>query len=239
VTRRFGRAKKFKLLSTLPNTERALEALRSLRTATYFGLMQSENNVVTITSSAPEEGKSFMAINFSDVCASAGAKVCVVDADLRRGYLRKYTDLTRGTKGLSEHLAGQIGLEEVKHVIKENLTLIPTGAYPPNPAELLMNDKFTELLDILRKQYDLVIIDTPPVLAVTDPIIVMRNAGVKLAVVRHQKTDLSAIEGLKNITDRGGVPIDGIIVNDFNHRVTRGYKTYAYTGRYEYRAKKS
>lgn len=233
------RRKDFQLVKNLNDTDVVIEALRSLRTAVSFGLMDSDNQTVSITSAAPEDGKSFVSINFADICSTTGSRVCLVDTDMRRGYLARYFGLSRRTKGLSEFLAGKAALDEVKYTREDaQFTLIPCGDYPPNPAELLLSYKFKSLLSELKAEYDLIIFDTAPVLAVTDPMIVMRQVGVALAVVRHLKTEVHAIEGMRNIVHRNNLKLDGVIVNSFDPRSVSGYQSESYTGQYRYKAAK-
>src|SRR6185369_4091098 len=121
------------------------------------------NNRVLVTGATPGVGKSFVSANFAAILASAGKRVLLVDADLRKGHLNYYFD-TKRERGLSEIVAGSIKpTEAIRRAVLPNLDLLTTGVLPPNPAELMMSGAFALALDDLSAQYDLVIMDTPPV----------------------------------------------------------------------------
>ena len=218
----------------------AIEGLRSLRTSLHFGLIESQSRSILITRAAPDAGKSFTAINLAVVAAQAGRKVCLVDADLRRGYLRRYFDLPKNIKGLSEYLAGTATLDEI--VISgpvPGLSFIPTGRFPPNPSELLLRQELGALLAKLDSQYDLTIVDAPPVLAVTDPIIIGRSVGATIAVVRFDQTPAGEIEAIKRQFQTAGIRLMGAVLNGFDPRraaSASGYG-YGYSYRYDYRGR--
>src|SRR5690606_725837 len=128
---------------------------------------------LAITSPAPAAGKSFVSTNLAVVSAQAGQSVCLVDADLRRGQLHRYAGIPRESLGLADVLAGKISWEEALHEGPvPGLYIMPTGQLPPNPSELLMRHTLSELIQSLSGRFDLSILDCPPVLAVTDPVIV-------------------------------------------------------------------
>ena len=160
------------LLAETNPADLAIEALRGLRTSLHFAMMEAKNNVVMISGPAPGIGKSFVSVNFAAVLAKTGQKVLIVDADMRKGYLQRQFNL-KWDDGLSDLLSGKL---EIKDVVKasgiENLDLVTRGAVPPNPSELLMHPRFEDFVTWASKEYDIVLIDTPPVLAVTDPSIV-------------------------------------------------------------------
>ncbi|MEL6584551.1 MAG: polysaccharide biosynthesis tyrosine autokinase [Pseudomonadota bacterium] len=223
-----------KLLREIPNTEQSQEALRSLRTAIFFGFAD-DNKTVSITSAAPEEGKSFVSANLADVCGQTGQNVVLVDTDMRRGYLAKYYGISRTMPGLAEYLSGAVELDEVLYKpAGTNFTLIPTGKYPPNASELLLKPQFGDLVEKLREQFELTVFDTAPLLAVTDPVIVMRHVGLALAVVRHQKTEIQSAKAMGTIVERANLRLSGLIVNSFNRKSGGGQKYYAYSGQYRY-----
>src|SRR5690606_15802596 len=129
-------------------------------------------------SAAPAAGKSFTATNLAVVAAQAGQRVCLIDADLRRGYLRRYFGVQKNAPGLAEYLASEKTLEEVMHAGPvPNLSVITSGRFPPNPSELLMRAEFPALLERLNQDYDLILVDAPPTLAVTDPVVIGRFTG--------------------------------------------------------------
>ncbi|HSF65000.1 MAG TPA: polysaccharide biosynthesis tyrosine autokinase [Paracoccaceae bacterium] len=206
----------------------AVEALRSLRTALHFGMLDAGSKAVLITSTAPEAGKSFTSVNLAVVAAQAGQKVCLIDADMRRGYLRRYFGLDRGAPGLAEHLAGDRPLDEVLHPGPvPGLTFLPTGQYPPNPSEILMRPSYPAMMASLSERFDLVLVDSPPVLAVTDPVILARATGAVIAVVRHMVTAPGEVEALRRAFETAGMRVTGAVLNGW--RASEGAR---YGGRY-------
>ena len=213
-----------------------IEALRSLRTSLHFGMLDAKTNTILLTSAAPGAGKSFTAVNLATVAAQAGQKVCIVDADLRKGYLRRYFGVEKGTPGLAEFLAKEKTLDEV--LIQgpiEGLSLISTGRYPPNPSELLMRAEFENLLLSLNKQFDLIIVDSPPVLAVTDPIVIGRFTGTTIIIARHMMTMLGEVEAVRRMFEIAGVKVTGAILNGY--KASEGGSQYEYSSyRYSYKS---
>lgn len=207
-----------------------VEALRSLRTSLHFGMLDAQTNTILLTSAAPGAGKSFTAINLAAVAALAGQKVCLVDADLRKGYLRRYLNKEKDTPGLAELLAGDKTVDDV--LIQgpvDGLSVILTGRYPPNPSELLMRAEFEALLKTLDQRFDLIIIDSPPVLAVTDPVVIGRYAGATILVTRHMETMMGEVDAVRRIFETSGVKVTGAILNGY--KLSEGSK---YGGQYQY-----
>lgn len=207
-----------------------IEALRSLRTSLHFGMLDAKTNTILLTSAAPGAGKSFTAINLATVAAQAGQKVCLMDADLRKGYLRRFIGREKGTPGLAELLVKEKTLAEV--MIKgpvEGLSIITSGRYPPNPSELLMRADFETLLETLNKDFDLIIVDSPPALAVTDPVVIGRYTGATIVIARHLETMAGEIEAVRRTFETSGVKVTGAILNGY--KVSEGAK---YGGQYHY-----
>lgn len=207
-----------------------IEAMRSLRTSLHFGMLDAKTNTVLLTSAAPDAGKSFTAVNLATVAAQAGQKVCLVDADLRKGYLRRYFGKERDTPGLAEILAREKTLGEV--LVEgpvEGLSVILSGRYPPNPSELLMRAEFEALLTALDQQFDLIIVDSPPALAVTDPVVIGRYTGATIIVARHMETMIGEIDAVRSMFERAGVKVTGAILNGY--KVSEGNK---YGGQYQH-----
>ena len=231
--------KKKKVLPVLAiknNDDIAIESLRSMRTAIHFTLRTAKNNIIMISGPAPEIGKSFISTNLAVILAQSQKRVLLIDADLRRGYLHKYF-ADNNTAGVSEHLNGQISLDSIiRHTEVEGLDIITRGKSPTNPSELLSAEDFATMLDALSAQYDHIIIDTPPVLAVTDAIIVSQYAGVNLIIARHGKTNMKELEITLNRFEQAGGKVNGIILNDVQ-RSAAGYG-YGYNYSYAYKAHK-
>lgn len=219
-----------------------IEALRSLRTSLHFGMLDATTNTVLLTSAAPGAGKSFTAVNLATVAAQAGQKVCIVDADLRKGYLRRYFGKEKDAPGLAELLAKEKTLEEV--LIQgpvEGLSIITTGRYPPNPSELLMRAEFETLLQTLNDRFDLIIIDGPPALAVTDPVVIGRYTGATILIARHLETMMGEIEAVRRTFETAGVKITGAILNGYKmaEGAKYGSQYHYYNYRYSYKNDKA
>ena len=214
----------------------AIESLRSMRTAIHFAMSQAKNNIIMISGPAPEVGKSFISINLATILAQSNKRVLIIDGDMRRGYLHKYFN-SDTQPGLAEYLNTQQTLESIiKPTEVDNLDVITRGKSPVNPSELLSSAKLSELLDQVSPLYDHIIIDTPPVLAVTDGIIISQYAGVNLVIARYAKSQMKELELTINRFEQVGVKINGFILNDIQ-RATGGYG-YGYNYAYAYKASK-
>lgn len=218
----------------------AVEALRSLRTALQFAMMDTTNNRVLITGGTPGIGKSFVSANFSAVMASAGKRVLLIDADMRKGHLNQYFGVPR-EGGLSEMISGSVSREQgIRRGVVPNLDFITTGTLPPNPAELLVSGSFSRLLDALSDEYDLVIIDSAPVLVAADTLSIASYVGVLLLVARAGQTYIGDIhESARRLVQSGKAPT-GVLFNALDlsrrHFGKYGYKYGAYNyGSYNYR----
>lgn len=233
-TKRKVSAKEGLLLATANPTDLAIESLRALRTSLHFAMLEASNNVIAIGGPSPEVGKSFISSNLAAICAQSGQKVLLIDADLRKGYLHNIFKVGVD-KGLSELLSGRLALSEVVHSTEvDNLHFMPRGQIPPNPSELLMHSNFNQLLAQVSKQYDLVIIDTPPVLAVTDPVIISAQAGTTLMVSRFAKNPLKEVEVAMRRYQQNGINVKGIVFNAVERKAS-AYGNYGYYN-YEYKS---
>ncbi|MFH3991032.1 polysaccharide biosynthesis tyrosine autokinase, partial [Acinetobacter baumannii] len=182
--------KSIPILAVKNSDDIAIESLRSIRTAIHFALANAKNNIIMIAGPSPEVGKSFISTNLATIFAQGNKRVLLIDADMRRGYMHKYFDVDV-KPGLSELLSGQADLQKVLHKTQvANLDVITRGKSPTNPSEILSSNQFKELLEQLQSQYDHIIIDTPPVLAVTDGIIISQYTGVNLIVARYAKSQM-------------------------------------------------
>lgn len=223
------------ILAVKDSDDIAVESIRSIRTTIHFSLTEAKNNIIAISGPAPEVGKSFIAANLGAILAQGGKKVLVMDGDMRRGYLHKYFNQDTAP-GLSELLLGTHTLEQViKADSYEGLYFISRGKNPSNPAELLGSQKFQALLSELCAQFDHILIDTPPALAVTDGVIIAQSAGVNLLVVRHAKTQMKELELTINRFEQAKVKVNGVILNDVQKGVA---SSYGYNYAYVYTANK-
>ena len=201
------------LLSVTAPTELAIESLRSLRTSLHFAMLEARNNVLMISSPTPGVGKSFVSSNLAVIIAQTGKRVLLIDADMRKGYLHKVFNLTP-KHGLSDTLAARLKSKEViNHTEVRNLDFISCGFAAPNPSELLMHDNFSKMIGDLSPLYDLVIVDTPPILAVTDATLVGRQSGTCLLVTRFGVSTAKEIEACKRRLMHNGILIKGAIFN--------------------------
>lgn len=216
----------------------AIEALRGLRTGLRFTLAARNARTVMITSCAPSDGKSFVALNLAMVNAQLGTRVLLIDADMRRGKLGRNFGITRRDNGLAQVLVGECDIAAaVHHDTETGLDFLGTGGLPPNPAELLETSAFSDLLSVLSERYDLVIVDAPPVLAVSDAAIIGQKTDIVLMVIRHLVTARpelqSALKSLENV----GITPAGAIINQYDMKKSRyGQHGYHY-GAYSYKYK--
>ncbi|EOG1928634.1 polysaccharide biosynthesis tyrosine autokinase [Acinetobacter baumannii] len=228
--------KSIPILAVKNSDDIAIESLRSIRTAIHFALANAKNNIIMIAGPSPEVGKSFISTNLATIFAQGDKRVLLIDADMRRGYMHKYFDVDV-KPGLSELLSGQADLQKVLHKTQvTNLDVITLGKSPTNPSEILSSNQFKELLEQLQSQYDHIIIDTPPVLAVTDGIIISQYTGVNLIVARYAKSQMKELELTVNRFEQAGVKVNGFILNDIQ-RASAGYG-YGYNYAYAYKAQK-
>ncbi|MFA3362617.1 polysaccharide biosynthesis tyrosine autokinase [Acinetobacter baumannii] len=230
--------KNIPILAVKNSDDIAIESLRSIRTAIHFALANAKNNIIMIAGPSPEVGKSFISTNLATIFAQGDKRVLLIDADMRRGYMHKYFDVDV-KPGLSELLSGQADLQKVLHKTPvANLDVITRGKSPTNPSEILSSNQFKELLEQLQSQYDHIIIDTPPVLAVTDGIIISQYTGVNLIVARYAKSQMKELELTLNRFEQAGVKVNGFILNDIQ-RASAGYGYgYGYNYAYAYKAQK-
>ncbi|MEZ8243919.1 polysaccharide biosynthesis tyrosine autokinase [Vibrio splendidus] len=221
------------LLAESNPADLSVEALRGLRTSLHFAMLEAKNNILMISGPAPGIGKSFISTNFAAVAAKTGQKVLLIDADMRKGYLQQSFGVN-WDNGLSDVLSGkQEFAQSIKGTPVENLDIITRGQVPPNPSELLMHPRFAELMEWAAKEYDLVIVDTPPVLAVTDPSIVGAFAGTTLMVARYGQNTIKEIDVARNRFEQSGIEVKGVIFNAIEKKASSsygyGYYNYAYS----------
>lgn len=222
------------ILAVKNSDDIAIESLRSMRTAIHFALSNARNNIVMISGPAPEVGKSFISTNLAAILAQSQKRVLLIDADLRRGYIHKYFNQTP-QPGLSEYLNKQVNLNQViKATDIPGLDLLTRGKSPVNPSELLSTPLFGEMLTQLSSQYDHILIDTSPILAVTDGIIISQHAGVNLLIARYAQTQMKELELTVNRFEQAGVKVNGVILND----IQRSSAGYGYNYAYAYKANK-
>jgi tyrosine-protein kinase Etk/Wzc len=228
------------LLAVSHPTDLAIEALRSLRTSLHFAMHEADNNRLMISGPSPQVGKTFVSVNLAVVIAQTGLRVLLIDVDMRKGYLHKVLGVS-SDHGLSDILARRCDVATAIHKTAiDNFDFVSRGQIPPNPSELLMHANFNALLEQASKQYDLVILDTPPLLAVTDAAIVGRLSGTNLIVTRYGLNPAKEIELTVRRFTQNGVVIKGAIFNGVEKKASNkyGYSDYGYY-HYAYASDKS
>lgn len=238
LTKNVGKNKRRKnesdaLLAIENPADLAVEAIRSLRTSLHFAMMEAKNNVLMISGASPNAGKTFISTNLAAIIASTGKKILFIDADLRKGYVHKMLGFSESA-GLSNILSGQKKIEDVVTTVKNaGFDYISRGNIPPNPAELLMHPRFENLLTWATNNYELVIIDTPPILAVTDAAIIGKYAGTTLLVARFESNTVKEISVSIKRFEQSGIAIKGCILNGVVRKASSyysyGYNHYGYS----------
>ncbi len=204
----------------------SMEAYRSLRTSIQYSGIDTELKSLVVTSSIPGEGKSTVASNLAKSFSKMNKKVLLIDADLRKPTIHKKLQLSNQV-GLSDLIVQKFNPSEVIQKVDDQFDVLTAGKIPPNPAELVGSEKMSQLLSYLKETYDYIIIDTPPVLSVTDPQLLALKADGTLMVIREgkarQKLILNAYKELKKLN----VNVIGSILNDCGQKMG-GYSQYYY-----------
>lgn len=220
-----------------PNSGSA-EAFRALRTALMLSSPSTPPQVILVTSAMTKEGKSFVSTNLAAVLAQSGEKVLLVDSDMRRPAVNRYLGLPMN-RGLSACLAGTENADAVTVPVHEipALYVLPAGQTPPYPAELLGSEALPQLVRRWREQFRYIVIDTPPVLAVTDAVVSARVADVVVVVVRSEKTRQQSLIRTRDMLKKARAVIAGVVVNDLSldsieYRQYYGYYGNDYQGYY-------
>ncbi|HHU4122161.1 TPA: polysaccharide biosynthesis tyrosine autokinase [Raoultella ornithinolytica] len=211
----------------------AIEAIRGLRTSLHFAMMEARNNVLMISGASPNAGKTFVISNLAAVISQTGKKVLFIDTDMRKGYTHKLFN-ENNTNGLSDILSGKVEINRaLKKVASGGFDFISRGMAPPNPAELLMHRRFGELLNWASENYDIVVLDTPPILAVTDAAIIGNYVGTTLLVARFELNTAKEIEVSVKRFEQAGVTVKGCILNGVVKKASSyygyGYSHYGYS----------
>ncbi len=211
------------------------EVYQSLRTALLFASRGEGAQILMITSAGPGEGKSTTARWLAETLAASGSRVLLIDADLRKPSVHRYLEADRNT-GLTSVVLGEISLEDavVRPSEASGLELLPSGPLPPNPPEMFGKESFLRLLEEARKRYDWVVLDTPPVISVTDPVVCSPLADMVLFVVQYGRLDRRVVIGALRQLARAGARVVGAVLNrvdlEREHHYAEGY----YAGYYHY-----
>jgi len=211
------------------------ESFRSIRSNLKYFLKDNENAVIAVSSTISGEGKTFISVNLANVLAILGKKVLVVGLDLRKPRIHKMLDI-ENNKGLSTYLSG---IDKYNEIIQktaiENLYYTPAGPIPPNPAELIESQKMKEFFDKARKEFDYIIIDTPPIAVVTDALLIASLTDMYLLVVRQRYTSKNTLGLIQELYRNKTLKNIGIVINDISVSGYYGYGLrYGYSGGYGY-----
>jgi tyrosine-protein kinase Etk/Wzc len=227
LSEKFEKGKKHTLLSANHADDVAVESVRGLRTWLNFAFLEAKNNALLITGPAPGVGKSFLSANLAYVMANAGKKVLIIDADMRKGHLHRYFDIDRAP-GLSDVLEDMVQAKEAIHsTATDKLFVMPTGPIPKHPSELLQEDRFASVLQEFADEFDYVLIDSPPILAVTDATTIGRLTAGALLVVMADAHPLRELQQSVKTLRRSGTDVLGVVFNDMDtSRGSYGYGKY-------------
>lgn len=211
----------------------AIEAIRGLRTSLHFAMMEARNNVLMISGASPNAGKTFVSSNLAAIIAQTGKKVLLIDTDMRKGYSHKLFHVDNNN-GLSDILSGKTEVANaIKNIPAAGFDFISRGMAPPNPAELLMHKRFGDLISWASQHYDMVVLDTPPILAVTDAAIIGNYVGTTLLIARFEQNTAKEIEVSIKRFEQSGIVVKGCILNGVVKKASSyygyGYSHYGYS----------
>ena len=208
-----------------------VEAYKTMRTNIMFMLAKQNGKVLAFTSANASDGKSTTSINIAIAFSQLGGKIIVIDADMRRSSIHKKMRMDN-SNGLSNVLAGFSTFEDAVQVANPNLDVLTAGPTPPNPSELLGSLTFDALIEKLREKYDYVIIDTPPINIVTDPLLIGPRTDGMVLVVRDSYSPRDSIRRAINSAKFANIKILGAVMNGANPKNTRRYTYSRYSYKY-------
>lgn len=215
------------ILANIDPEDIAIESLRCFRTTLLFSMPEFRNNIVLISSPTRNLGKSFVTVNLASVLAASGKRVLLVDADFREGNLHHYFETDR-RNGLAESIANVSLLKQaIRRNVQPNLDFLSTGNIPPNPSEYLLHPNFSTVLESASAEYDIVLIDPPPVLMVSDVLTIASHAGSVFILTRSDVTTESEINETIKRLNHAGISPQGILFNDLKMRVHQ-FDKYSY-----------
>lgn len=210
------------------------EIFKTLRTNMQFMTSNKGLKTILVTSSIPGEGKSWVSSNLATTFAQEGKRVIIIDADMRKGRIHSIFNIDK-KPGLSNYLSGVSDIKEKDNILNyikkteiENLNVIPAGDVPPNPSELLGNNKMEDLITTLRNMFDIIIFDGTPCLLVTDALILARKLDSTLIVTSYKTTKMGNVEKVKKSIENVGGKIAGIVINKIPISAKKYENTYYY-----------
>lgn len=217
------------------------ESIRSIRTNLAFSSLDKDIKIIINTSPESGDGKSFITANLAIAYAQEGKKVLLIDADLRRGRQHEIFEVMNATSGGYSNLVlnynDDIQLEKyIFPTFDKNVDILPTGPTPPNPVELLASESNKKLLERLKRQYDLIIMDCPPIIGLSDALILARIADISMITVSAKKTKMENLEKAKKQFEQANIKISGVILNQVP---TQGSSYYNYYYNSDYYGEKT
>ena len=193
------------------------ESFRTIRTNLQYIASEKKQKVIAVTSTVGGEGKTFCSMNLASIFALSGNKTILIGGDLRKPKIKQDFEI-KSDIGLSNYLIGKVEKKDIIFKTElQHLNVIPSGPTPPNPAELLEGEKMIELITMLKKDYDCIVLDTPPIGLVTDGVVLMKNADISLFVVRHNYTKIKSLSIVNNLHHQKIIQNLNIIINDFSY----------------------
>lgn len=207
------------------------EEIKKIRTNLKFSAINGDVRVICVTSSLPGEGKSLISANLAASFAQYDEKVLLIDCDLRKGRQKQLFNVANNkAQGLSKLLINKRWDKEYKDYIKEtkidNLSVIPTGVFPPNPSELLSNERFAKLLEKLKNDYSVIILDCPPIEGLSDALVVSTLADATILVTKYKSTSIKLLEKSKNALVKVGARLAGVVLNNVEKEPNTYYYGY-------------
>jgi tyrosine-protein kinase Etk/Wzc len=211
------------------------ESFRSVRTAMKYYVKENEVGVIAVSSTISSEGKTFVSINLATITAMLGKKVLLIGLDLRKPRINKVFELSDSV-GMSTYLSGSCEYEKIiKKTHIDNLFYVPSGPIPPNPAELIETEYMKMFMERAKKEFDFIIIDTPPVAIVTDTLLIAPYVDVNLFIVRQRYTSRNTLDMIDQLSKKGELKNIAIVINDISLSGYYGYgMRYGYTHGYGY-----
>ncbi|WP_461207726.1 CpsD/CapB family tyrosine-protein kinase [Clostridium sp. DL1XJH146] len=207
----------------------AAEAFRTLRTNIQYSSIDNDKKTILVTSAGPGEGKSTTLCNLALTLAKAEKKVLILDCDMRKPSVHKKMRLSN-KEGLSNYLAGEVELNDIIQIFDRNVYVVTSGSVPPNPSEILSSRKMKAFIEEAKDEYDHILIDTPPVIAVTDAQVLAPIVDGVILVVASKQAEKEAVVQAKELLEKVGANVLGAVLNkaDMNSKKGYGYSNYYY-----------
>lgn len=203
------------------------EEIKKVRTNLMFSNLDDDMKIIMITSSIPGEGKSFISSNLAAAFAQADERVLLIDCDLRKGRLKKIFNIPPEEKGLSDLLINKNWQEEYKNYLNKtevnNLYVMISGSYPPNPSELLASNRFEGVLSELKRYFNIIILDCPPIVGLNDALVLAKKADRSILVANCDVTSMEVLEKSKNELEKMDVKLAGIVLNNIEIQNNKYY----------------